>query len=106
MSTEETLRLQIEDLERRIAELSDRLLAVTAERDAARAEIAHRRLTTDRPHFKEQLAPDGQSFSDIELCTFCDGEGNYWVHDFEMKCTRCDGTGLAQRPSHPTVPES
>ena len=106
MSTEETLRLQIEDLERRIAELSDRLHAVTEERDTARAELAHWRLTSDRPHFEPRLSPDGQGFSDVGLCTFCDGEGNYWVHDFEMKCTRCDGTGLAHRSSHPTVPES
>ena len=105
MSTEETLRLQIEDLERRIAELADRLNAVTEERDTARAELAHWRLASGA-RFEERPAPDGESYSDTELCTFCDGEGNYWVHDFEMKCTRCAGTGLAQRPSHPTVPES
>ena len=105
MSTEETLRLQIEDLERRIAELSERLCVVTHERDVARAELAHRRLATEHAAFESRALPSGQAYSDIEVCTFCDGEGNYWVHDFEMKCTRCDGTGVAHRNSHPAAPE-
>jgi hypothetical protein len=105
MHKDEELRLQVEDLERRVAELTEQLRAVTHERDAARAELAHRRLTLDRPDFPSPVAPIERGLSDVEVCNFCDGEGVYWVHDFEMKCTRCDGTGVAHRNSHPAVPE-
>ena len=38
------------------------------------------------------------------VCTFCDGEGIYWVHDFEMVCRRCNGTGYAPGETSETEP--
>ena len=106
MSNEERLKLQVEDLERRVAELSEQLRTVLQERDAARAELAQRRLASDRSSSMDHIGPSVAPYSDVEVCAFCDGEGVYWVHDFEMKCTRCAGTGVAHRDSHPTVPEA
>ena len=84
--------VRIEDLKSKIEELEQRLLAVTAERDAARRQLKERApIGVDGSTSGSDDSEDEDSTS--STCSFCNGEGSYWVHDFEMDCKRCDGTG-------------
>lgn len=94
MSTEDQYQRRIDELERQLALASEQLQAALRERDAARIELERLRsgagaISTGVPQNARSAGEDS-----VETCSFCDGEGIYWVHDFEMKCTRCDGTGI------------
>lgn len=82
----------------------EELRAVTEERDAAYREIARLRSELAREETSAVVAND-EGASRIELCAFCDGEGVYWVHDFEMQCKRCNGTGSVPKGAGSLAPE-
>lgn len=95
MMTDDHDREKIDELRNEVAALAARLEAVTIERNEALREIE--RL---RSGGRLGSAGDRQDALDIDpSCEFCDGEGRYWVHDFEMVCRRCNGTGV--RPEQP-----
>jgi DnaJ-class molecular chaperone len=96
MAADDTLRERMEELERAVAELTDRLSEVSAERDAALHELSRIRIDGIAAASEAPSSPH-VSDTDLVACSFCDGEGVYWVHDFEMKCKRCDGTGYGVR---------
>jgi len=73
-------------LRARIAELEEQLQRVTAERDSALERLELLR----GPQYGSLLEA-----VDERACQACQGEGVYWVHDFEMACKRCAGTGRA-----------
>lgn len=86
----------VEELRDRIAQLEQELERVTAERDQARRES--RAAAGQAAAVVREVGPRARvKSSGGGLCAFCDGEGTYWVHDFEMKCRRCDGTGYAKQ---------
>src|SRR5262245_61366268 len=82
------------------AALEQELDRVMRERDAALRELAaaagQAAVVARRGDTSDLGDADG-----TELCAFCDGEGTYWVHDFEMKCRRCEGSGYAKRQANP-----
>ena len=86
----------IEELRDRIAQLEHELESVRLERDQARREsraaAGQAAAVVREVGPRAPINPAGHG-----LCSFCDGEGTYWVHDFEMKCRRCDGTGYAKQ---------
>ena len=80
----------MDELRNEVAALAARLEAVTIERNEALREIE-----LLRSGGRGNAASDRQSSGDVDpSCEFCDGEGRYWVHDFEMVCRRCNGTGI------------
>jgi hypothetical protein len=103
MATDDTLREEIEELHHRIAELTEQLRLVTEQRDAARREIA--RLRDAAAGTAPRDADADASAPLVEVCGFCDGEGVYWVHDFEMQCKRCNGSGLLSKGSAEVTPD-
>jgi hypothetical protein len=96
--SEDALKNRIEELESRLDELTEQVRRVSDERDAALRELALLRGEEMGPPPRPTIDVPA-SESGLGVCTFCDGEGVYWVHDFEMKCKRCDGTGIAARDS-------
>ena len=84
----------VDELRDRIAQLEQALERVTRERDAALRES--RAVAGQAAAVVREVGPRAASTGG-GLCAFCDGEGTYWVHDFEMKCRRCDGTGYAKQ---------
>lgn len=103
MATDDILREEIEELHTRIAELTEQLRLATEQRDVARREISRLRneAAVAAPRDSETEAVS----SLVEVCGFCDGEGVYWVHDFEMQCKRCNGTGFLSRGSAEVTPD-
>ena len=93
MPTEEQYQHRIEALEARVRELTLQLERVTSELDAARRQIEQ---SEESAAARENGDPEPVPGS---VCSFCDGEGIYWVHDFEMVCRRCNGTGQVPSPS-------
>lgn len=85
----------MDELRNEVAALAARLEAVTIERNEAlrEAELL-------RTGGRSNASAEGSEPIDVDpSCEFCDGEGRYWVHDFEMVCRRCNGTGV--RPEQP-----
>ena len=62
---------EIERLRARIAELEQQLRELTV----------------------EQNAPPEPAPRDEDVCPACGGDGDFWVHDFQVDCKRCGGTG-------------
>lgn len=79
----------IDDLRARVSELEESLRRVMAERDVAVAALARKHQTREPSLLSNQE----------DVCEFCHGEGTYWVHDFEMTCKRCNGSGRVSRNS-------
>lgn len=95
MMTDDQDREKIDQMRNEIAALAARLEAVTIERNEALREIE-----LLRSGGRIGASTDGKDALDVDpSCEFCDGEGRYWVHDFEMVCRRCNGTGV--RPEQP-----
>lgn len=88
MPTEEQYLQRIQSLEERVAELVQQVERVTRERDAALEQLGGPRTGSAERRLQSVTPPRPGS-----VCGFCDGEGVYWVHDFEMVCRRCNGTG-------------
>lgn len=105
MATDEQMRQQLEELRGRIAELTEQLRTVTDERDSAHREIARLREAAAVPREEWVGTEPEPSSSRLVACAFCDGDGVYWVHDFEMRCKRCDGTGYVPKGTAEDVPE-
>src|SRR4051812_36805888 len=103
MATDDTLREEIEELHTRFAELTEQLRIATEQRDVARREVA--RLRSEGAALDECGNDARPASSLVEVCAFCDGEGVYWVHDFEMQCKRCNGTGLMSKGSAEVTPD-
>lgn len=99
MPTEQQYLQRIEALEARVAELTRQLEVVTRERDEARSLLGAPGVVAGSPGEEEASAASRGS-----SCRFCDGEGVYRVHDFEMVCRRCNGTGRS--PATPGGAES
>ena len=94
MPTEEQYQHRIEALEARVRELTLQLERVTSELDTAR-----RQLEQSAESAAAARENGGSEPVPGSVCGFCDGEGIYWVHDFEMVCRRCNGTGQVPSPS-------
>jgi len=90
MSTDDQDRQEIDELRAQVAALTVRLDAMQQERDEAIREMERLR------NGVRNGATDGREATGAldAACEFCDGEGRYWVHDFEMVCRRCGGTGI------------
>jgi hypothetical protein len=99
MPTEEQYKQRIEALEARVAELTLHLERVARELEEANAKLESRDPESPPPSAPQRLDTPAPG----SVCTFCDGEGIYWVHDFEMVCRRCNGTGYA--PGEPASTE-
>ena len=86
---------RVSELERRVAELTEQLQIVTRERDEARRALGLARITArlSPPEHAAPPRPPAAETTAENRCPFCDGEGTYWVHDFEMECKRCGGSG-------------
>lgn len=93
--TDDQDREKIDELSNEVAALTARLDAVMIERNEALREIELLRSGGRGKASANELADQDADPS----CEFCDGEGRYWVHDFEMVCRRCNGTGI--RPEQP-----
>jgi hypothetical protein len=104
MTTNDESQRQIGELRSRVAELSEQLRIARAERDAARLELS-RLLGGGTATTVEAARPEANLSSDLVICAFCDGEGVYWVHDFEMQCKRCNGTGSVARATDRATPD-
>ncbi len=90
MMTDDQDREKMDEMRNEIAALAARLEAVTIERNEALREIE-----LLRSGGRGSVSGDGHNEIDVDpSCEFCDGEGRYWVHDFEMVCRRCNGTGI------------
>jgi hypothetical protein len=77
------LRARVSELERELdrarAERDDALRVLGAARSARSTEPAH--------------ATAGPVSDDA--CQHCEGYGSHWIHDIEMPCLKCGGTGRA-----------
>lgn len=93
--TDDKDRNKMDELRNEIAALTARLDSVTMERNEALREIELLRSGGRTKASGESSA----ALDDDPSCEYCDGEGRYWVHDFEMVCRRCKGTGV--RPEQP-----
>jgi DnaJ-class molecular chaperone len=105
MATDDTGRQTIDELTDQIAELTEQLRTVTEERDAARHEIARMRAECPEPDAGHSGLAKEPTSPLLVACAFCEGDGVYWVHDFEMQCKRCNGTGFVPKNQAEVSPE-
>ena len=77
----ERLQAEIADLESRLQDLRAELGEALRDQDEARAQEAAARQA------------QAQSAVLVDVCQNCDGHGTFWIHDIEMPCRDCRGTG-------------